>query len=467
MIKKKVIGLSILLLVLLLGLSTTTYASGYVITNDDIDLIVNYYESSNTYKDQIKSNLHNKLRNVYNNFDTAIVVVDYSVQNGSMNSYTIVGFDSSHVVSISNSKNINYMSLVLTSNTRVMKTGCYIDYQGYHNNYSDNNVSGVTFGTGSQLRTRYLLIPTDLNGKFTDAPWQSTDILTFDYFEFIVNTDVMSGTAKIYGDTSMTDYYLVPYNAYSVRLGSLYESKNLDNIVKRKYRYSQANRDFELIKEYVSNVNDSNFYLSGDGYLHVYEYYQPDTTEFIIFTAKDSVFDQIVVPIYYTTRNTNIVNGYINLDNTFSGDYYNNYNNDQNTQAIINNTNNDSEVDTTLNEFISGDYQDVANKFGFKLFTQEYYDFIYYTVTEIVDVLTESGDVYFDYSMHGETPTRIYASSFTTPNGTLKTFLQMFLISCTVYAFYKYIADLLELISTGNILEALDEFKVDRNIFKM
>lgn len=69
--------------------------------------------------------------------------------------------------------------------------------------------------------------------------------------------------------------------------------------------------------------------------------------------------------------------------------------------------------------------------------------------------------------MHGESPTRIYASDFTTPDGPLKTFLSMFLISCTVFAFYKYIADLIELISTGNILEALQEFKVDRNIFKM
>lgn len=319
--------------------------------------------------------------------------------------------------------------------------------------YTDTNVyTNSIIANGSIKYNAGYMMPSNLfNGFYTD-----------DYFDFVLNNQLTQIT--INGD-SVPYYNFNNNSADSFLLGYLALATNYDYSEIFEYRWQNG---WKLNKIYTLNSLGS---IDSNDIMTVRFYgsaLKNDTLySLTMYSDSDSDFDNITQPFYIGSRNTKIVNGELDLNNTFSGDYYNNYNNDTNTQNIINNINDDSEVNNTLNNFISGDAEDIANKFGFTHYGSEYYDFIYRTIMSIVDVLSEDDDVYFDYSMHGEEPIRIYASSFTTPNGVLKTFLQMFLISCTIFVFYKNIADLFELLSTGNFYEVLDQLKVDRNIFKM
>lgn len=482
MIKKK-LNILLLLSLALLSLNllgTTCYARE--LTQDNIrNLFINFYKAK--VNSVVPTNILNNINSAdFSNWVSLlnsyqgkyIISAEYPNQNLSYLGLTIWFYTADNDRAYRYNQNGLY---VVSSNNTRWRQSYYVTSNTFQswsqggnmssvwNNqyywYTDTNIWNQSSGGSVYTNAGYGYPSSDIFYENETPPPTS-------YFSIDINADFRDNKATISNDTSGTQYYLVPYTSDKVRIGNMFDYSNLSAVIKRKFRYKQSTRSFDLIQEYESNTNNLEFFDIADDTLIVFEYCQPDTTEFITFVPKtETGFSQFTVPIYYTSANTSVVNGVIDTGDTFSGDNYTNYNNDTNTDKIIDNINNDNEVDSTLNEFISGDAEDIANKFGFRLFNQEYYDFIYNTIVSITNVLTDDSDVYFDYSMHGEAPTRIYASSFTTPNGTLKTFLTMFLVSCTVFAFYKYIADLLELISTGNILEALDEFKVDRNIFKM
>lgn len=339
----------------------------------------------------------------------------------------------------------NTFAIYTTGNSASGYSNSWVKYYAQGDIYEDSSLEDVRFPYGVHP-----------SGLLTSPYFVS------DYFNFVLNSNLTNIT--INGDSvPLIDFQ--GNQANTAILGQLGLAKNFYNAELFQYRYQNGRWKLINVKTYEKIGTTTNNQISVT--LIGNQYYEDTLYSLQMNPDPDSLFSPYSQPFFVKGSNTVISGGALDLNNTFSGDYYNNYNNDTNTQDIINNTNDMSDVDNSLNEFISGDALDIANKFGFVMFSQEYYDFIYNTIVDIVGVLEETGDVYFDYSMHGESPTRIYSSSFTIPNGTLKNFITMFLISCTVFAFYKYIADILELISTGNILEALSEFKVDRNIFKM
>lgn len=95
--------------------------------------------------------------------------------------------------------------------------------------------------------------------------------------------------------------------------------------------------------------------------------------------------------------------------------------------------------------------------------------FIYNLVDGMCDALSASGDVYYDISLHGETPTRIYASAFTTPNNAIKVLCSSFMVFGTLFLIYLQIKNLIDMLNSGdfkNALNFLDNSNID-DIYKM
>lgn len=479
MIKK--IFCLVFLLTLLVTLFLSSFSTSYALTLTEND-IRNFCE--NSYKAKVNVNIPSTVEQniatadfsawvnaissnegrwaIFYSYGSAYLLV-YNGSAANLNTYTM--YKASNRIYV----NTSYLSRVIRS--------CFSFSDGSFNNSSDIYDTSDFLYTDSLITNNGRRDGTVVYSAGTYKP--NSDIFsgryTNDYFEFQVNN--LLDTVEVVG-TEMPIIYNYGNLAQTFELGTLGLASNyqLTEIIPFRYTTSGWKAQLDSIMTYtnIGSITDNIINVT----LTTGNFASNTIYQCNFYPDADSDFPVLIQPFYVGDRYTKIVNGVLVVDDTFSGDYFNNYNNDTNTDKIVDNNKNDSDkivdtltddskVDNILGEFISGDAEDIAEKFGFSLLNRYYYDFIHDTITDIVEVLEAEGDVYFDYSMHGEAPTRIYASDFTTPDGPLKTFLSMFLISCTVFAFYKYIADLIELISTGNILEALQEFKVDRNIFKM
>lgn len=155
---------------------------------------------------------------------------------------------------------------------------------------------------------------------------------------------------------------------------------------------------------------------------------------------------------YYTITLNAVINGGV-ITSFGSGDY--------SIQNSINDTidfyTDDSLVNTEIDSFFSGDTNSIVSNLNFPNLENNYFVVIYNVVAGISDTLQMSGDPYFDVSLHGETPKRIYASDFTTPPSVLKTFISMSLIFGTLYILYLQLNGFIMLLNTGHVKDAINQ----------
>lgn len=480
MCKKNFIGLSILLLVLLLGLSTTCYARE-LSSNDVKNFCLNYYKflnGNNNVSDFI-SFLNSTESN--NNIDGWVERINrdnfYSSNrwlltgvNGFVCLWYVNGSDQQmrdhHPYYYDGSVYVNtsyytgyqrrlsigerqWYAFVQTGQQQVNSNFIYTDMNIYTNSQGNTIKWGIGYENPSNV----------LNGEFVD-----------DYFTFLLSPSIP--TITINGDS-------VPYfnfdgnQANDFYLGVLGLAQNYYDSELFEYRYYQGKWKLNKITK-IQNIGEEDQNLISvtlNG-----KYFASNTLYSLQMNPDpDSDFAPYSQPFFIKDRHTSITNGALDLDNTFSGDYYNNYNNDTNTNDIINSItdgNPDSEL-APIETMLSGDAQDVANNFGFwsaigpNLFPSNIYNRIYDRMKMVTDVLYDSGDVYFDFSMHGETPTRIHSSDIYLPNGVLKTFISTFLIAGTCWLVWKQFYSYYELITTGNLILLFHDIDIDKTIFKM
>lgn len=156
-----------------------------------------------------------------------------------------------------------------------------------------------------------------------------------DYFSFLLNSSLPT---MIINNNSVPYYNLQTNQADSFTLGQLGLAKNFSFAELDSYRYQ--NGDWKHVgtntlynigtttNDLISVTIPGNIVNSNTLYT------------LTMYSLYDSDFPNISQPFYITDRNTIITNGALNTDDTFSGDYYNNYNNDTNTEKVINNNNN-------------------------------------------------------------------------------------------------------------------------------
>ena len=199
--KKQIIGLGTLLLVCLLGLFTTSYASGYTLTRVDSDKIAAKYN----YSSAKATGFWNAINDAQNNYDT-IVINCYTANYGT---WLLTAFNSSQVTNMTNVENINYMTVTCS--------GTSSQYGNDGNNYWKINRDNQnwTLGSGSQKRSAYMFISNNFY-TYENAPWENIEVIgpftaPFSFVEASTDTyaDVWSyEDVPFYTATNNEDLYI-------------------------------------------------------------------------------------------------------------------------------------------------------------------------------------------------------------------------------------------------------------------
>lgn len=166
---------------------------------------------------------------------------------------------------------------------------------------------------------------------------------------------------------------------------------------------------------------------------------------------------------------------YIFPSTTFSGDYANAYNqqeqdniNQENTDKIINSVDNINDSitstegsDDLINSYLSGDIDSWSSDLGYHPFENPFTSFLYNLVVNVYDALTRRGNVVLDFNHHNTTGWVINTDDFITPNSPLKNLIKWSMIFFYLYGNYKFFHYLLTLIETAKIDKAIATLGTD------
>ena len=176
---------------------------------------------------------------------------------------------------------------------------------------------------------------------------------------------------------------------------------------------------------------------------------------------------------YYVYDNhTNVVGGVVYPNITFSGDYGNSYNQQQqtnnitgsvedSTQEIKDTLTDTSGVNDLINENLSGDINTWGTKIGYTPIDNPFTTFLLNLVRRVYNALTQRGNVRLDFNHHGTTDWFINSSDFVTPDSPIKTLVKWCLVFLYIYGNYKYFHHLLTLVETARIDEAISTLGTD------
>lgn len=155
---------------------------------------------------------------------------------------------------------------------------------------------------------------------------------------------------------------------------------------------------------------------------------------------------------------------YIFPSTTFSGDYANEYNqqeqdniNQENNDKIIdsiNDINNDDQVDGMLSDFFNSG--DLMNDIGYSPLENPFTSVILDILEQTTDVLLGDGNVTLDISFGGE-EIILHSQDFNFPNSTLFTLIHLICNGFFIYGLYKYGFKLYEWINSGRLQNLVNE----------
>lgn len=467
MIKKKLNILLLPLLVVLFISLLGTISYAYEVTYSDCEQIAySIYNASDKTTDLINKmwtavdNIQTSTQSLNAGIDTVII----SVQKESYYIVSIYGINSSKVTEVSNPGNINYMSVTTDRNSRIYYSiSSYANATNWTSTRNQSATSSISFGSGSQLRTDYLFISKTLGNDLFTGPWQNKTILDFDddYFTFLLNSNL--NTITINGDS-------VPYIEHNTNqattyiLGELGLAEYFYNAELFTYRWQQGSWKLVNIRtlDNIGPTSDNLIEVTIRG-----DWINPNTLYSLQMNPDpDSDFAPYSQPFFVKNRYTSITNGILDLDNTFSGDYYNNYNNDTNTQDVINNTNDDSQVTAILGDFFnSGDSGDsMLSSLGFDFIKRIDNPFVATIRTIFLGLLNcflDNSDVVLDLGHHG---THMYISSAdfsTSGSGDVFILVKYALEGLWIFFFCKAGYTILTHATTADINGLLNDVDVD------
>lgn len=384
MIKKKLNILLLLLLALLFInlLGTTCLAYSYTFTSDDCDTIIERFAQS-SYQSWFKARLWGRVNTLQQQYD--IVAIDFD-RYSYKDYFFIYGFNTSQVTNVSNAGNRNYMGVTLSSPG--------YKYQVSYENSGTNTGSswnGGQFGTGAQLRTQYLVINNDI-GSFYSGPWQSSEVITFEeptnftYAKSELNGLINLNGSYAFGNTA--EEILFVYNPFSgdeineadsVITGYLWDADIFDYAIFTTYKYDYATKQFKYSGDTwttrnIGQIHDNMYWVefkaSDYGTRLI-----PDSLLHAEFIPNTNEFNHIHVDFYVRSPHTDIVDGVLQVDGTFSGDYALIVNSNNNTDKIINNENEKDDFwkNTYNNLFTldSGDVTELNNQLNDMIDTEE------------------------------------------------------------------------------------------------
>lgn len=467
--KKKIItGLSsILLFTLLLGCFGTSYAWQLPKSNIEPGPFITKYGSSMTTSE--KNTFTNNFNQFLNetNFDTYFIAI--SGQGSKVDQSYIMGFNKSDINGeIRNVNNLNYMSVPLNSNSGQR---C-----GLQNSYRVSNISNISAGlSGSQFRGHYLFWSNDLSSTVTGphetetilGPFQEPNYFTFTYPANSVGYQV----------NGLSETYYTVTSGYQTYLGSIYDSAYVGKIDYQLGSWNGNSYSFSTYKN-VYNYNKNGYFptwASGtttrdnNGRYTTYFYLdllnQNNNVVVLRISPLLSDLNTLYMYFYCFDGHTHVISGIIYPTNTFSGDYIQQYNqqeqintitsqSNQNTQDLQDTITDDSKVDSMLEETLSGDK--IINDIGFNFIVNPFEDIIKNTLIGFTNALLGSGNETINFSIYNHNYA-IHSEDFTLPNGALKSFISLLCNAFVVYNICKYGFKLYEWINTGRIQNLVNE----------
>lgn len=468
--KKKLIGLSMLLLGLLLGLFTTSYANSYRdFTETEIKNVlykawVNAGHSETDVINAITTHENNgnitTIVNALNNTNNCIISFD----TGS------TGYNSCYIACYNSASNTHpyfYDGRIFFKNrpsgtlyqiffNGTFSTGTSI-YYGYSTR-TDYIYYGDTFYNSSSGTTVTHPANTYSPSTFFDE-WYYQDALPFAFV-----------TEPGLGTVMYDNYEYTLYNKPSsgdILLGQLFVPNGIvvnyaDVLNYYWYWNNWQVREFSndcIRTQLVSNDEGNlvfNVFLKRN-YIYNNTYYQ-----YIFTSTQSEPYEFVSGGCYINDSHTVITNGVVDPNNTFSGDYKDEYDSIIDNQQDVNNISeaigdtilDDSEVDNMLSGFnTSGD---ILNTLGYSPIENPFSSVILRVIQALNDVLLGSGDVTLNLSAF-ELDMEINSSDFTLPNGLIKNFVSLVSNGFMIWVIYKYGFKLYMMINTGKFKNLIDE----------
>lgn len=480
--KKFLILLSILSVMLFVGSFSSCYAWQLPKSNIEPGPFITKYGGSMTtdQKNKFTNNMNRFLSET--NYDTYLISI--GGRGSSVDQSYINGFNKSDINgNITNVNNLNYMSIPLQSNSgkAVYLTG----------NYSVVNISNGCYGlSGSQLRGKYIFWSNDLSDSVT-GPHETSEILgPFQEPSYFVFTYPANSNA--YTINGMNNTYYSITSGYQIYLGSLFDSSNTGFIEYRIGSWNGRNYQFNMWDTWFAYDRDGFFpawapatTTQNDGRYTTYLYFNTNNNNNNIFEFKfrnrlteDLTNDEPIYAYFYCLNgNTNIVNGVIYPNNTFSGDYNQQYEQQQQNNNIIgsitdsindlnnNNNENTDRIIDSISTFNSGDTSMInfGNEPGL---TDPSSNFVTYLLNRITTIfLGDYTNSYLDIPFYSTTY-RVRASQLYLPSA-LYTLISMIVLIWFFRGYFMKIRQFVLAVQTANIGSFAEKVKGGLSVVDM
>ena len=515
--KKGFIGLGTLLLVLLLGLHTTSYAQSFStleLKNIMYNCLTNFGEhDAQTVRDAIDN---------YNGWETlSAYTEDYTyvsiVRNIETNTLITSGnYDLQIVLNNNGTKKstvtqfycnayytIRYNNGVITDSLGGGNLNTYIYQNGYNVNswrYNDLPFYNSTSSSATTITLESGWHPSNIDeGPYQPAP--SHELIRFTPIPKV--HDVYVGQ-----NLDIYTYGVNQNNTYkSMKFGDLYVPSGyyitrVDSTYLYFERASETWKEKILLQEVGSDITLSNYsrtitnfkWENYDSSTYTIDYSAWINREYLhancmyTFTFSGYYLDEsdpfYIEYIFYIIDSNTVLTGTLGdeLDPSFliTGPYADEYAGDIDDLNDKVDENADL-VDAIgqgldgslrpasgdwfpLNNLSSGDsLLGTAQLWGFRNYANGYWDSLYAVFSNTTYTLQQTGNVQLSVSFHGYTKV-LNSSDFTTPSGDLKTFISSALVMCTMFAVYKLFSRKIEKIKRADLTDIKNEAKDDSDL---
>lgn len=442
--KKKIIGLCILLLVLLLGFSINSYAVF------DMNIITDHLSKLK------QKGLINDVPQTSNSSWNSLV-------NNSNNS-NLFGYGI--LITSSNSSEQPNRLIIIDWNSTVNGSGVINNYTNSSNNALYNNWSiynGFSFslnGTGGyegsfkfnlmQFKYAYCTININTRSLVLSANTEYGATVLGNNLDFTQAGQIDNLTVGTYSDVKGLK---VRFSTTSEVLGTIHNLSDFETPI--RYSFSNVSDDV--------NASLRQLELRHEDYT-TDRFYIPSRLlyNYNLYVLRIWLDDEEYEYYYYILPyDSSVVDGQVIPFNDLSGDNVNyDYNLQNSTNDIIENQNALPDTETILNDSLGSTSGELLDKFGYHVYDVQWNNFIYSMFMDIQRVLLSSEDVIFTFP-YMNTNITVRSSQFTTPNGPIKTFISAFLVFGFLVLIYQEIAKFYHRIETLNISSALNIHEVN------
>lgn len=491
--KKYFLGaLFTLLLISWLGLSGTAYAWTYNEVKGTIENVITNSGYNNIYLTNLNTWVHNSVAEewqpIFSSYDNFMIMcnlgavsdnisnINHAITiyawNDPNDTYTLYEYKYSSSV---------WMLKLNTSYDRYTYSGTYDsswENDTYYNLSSTNLNTTVNLGFANRnnppiwvIFTNKTILANSTGGVATQN-WN-----TFTQYQPMVWNFTPNGSTVSIANGNMSLYHTID-SIYNCPLGVL-----KDSIYARKITYSWGtwngskytwgndrvlydyNKNGYLPNYFVGSTTEDNYVYSTRIDLNTNNH----ANDILALTIEsdNSTTRGTIITFYLVTDNyTNIVGGVFYPGNTFSGDYNNQYNQQQqtndiisttenNTQEIIDTITDDSEVQTGLDNFTNSS-GDILNNFGYSPIDNPFYAVIDFVLNSVKDVLLGSGNVTLNVGWHGYN-TVLRSQDFTLPDNAVVTLIHLICNGFFIWGLYKYGFKLYQWINSGRLQNLVNE----------